>query len=270
MRRLVKQALQRYPQGSGLFRRHIWSRIHFPEAELRLLSSLPSNSFDCVVDVGAALGSYSWILSRKARRVIAYEPGQANGDFLEVATRNGNIRLVRGAVGAEAGELELFTGNDAGAVFTATLSRQNPVAHSAGVARRMVPVFALDSDIVRHIDPKSHVDLIKIDVEGYENAVIAGALETIARHHPIIICEIEVRHNTEYGYVFDTMRDAGYEVHCWRQGQWFVWTGNDISALQDPRDFSLRLQAGKAAQQNSYINNFLFQHPQSRVKIVPS
>lgn len=268
MRHLVKQTLQEHPRADGLFRRHVWSRIHFPEAELRLLSSLPSDSFDCVVDVGAALGSYSWVLSRKARRVIAYEPGQANGDYLQAATHNSNITLVRGAAGVEEGELELFTSTEEGAVFTATLSRQNPVAQSAGVASRMVPVYRLDSDLQRHIDQKANIDLIKIDVEGFENAVIAGALTTINSHHPIIICEIEARHNADHGYVFDTMRAAGYEVFFWRQGQWCGLSTNDISILQNPLDFEMRLKADKGALQNFYINNFVFEHPQSRIKIV--
>ena len=268
MRHLVKKSLQEHPRADGLFRRHIWSRIHFPEAELRLLSSLPTNSFDCVVDVGCALGSYSWVLSRKSRHVIAYEPGQTNGDYLQVATWDSNITLVRGAAGAEEGELELFTSAEDGAVFTATLSRQNPVAQSVGVARRMVPVYSLDADLPRHIDRTTHIDLIKIDVEGFENAVIAGAMGTITSHHPIIICEIEARHNAEHGCVFDTMRGAGYEVFFWRQGQWCELPTNDIGALQDPLDFDMRIKAGKGARQNFYINNFVFEHPESRIKIV--
>ena len=103
---------------------------------------------DHVVDVGAALGGYSWVLSRRARKVVAYEPGIANGDYLELATRHSNIELVRAAVGASAGVLKLYTAGASDADrFTATLSTANPVASMAGRQSRDVPVITLDEDL---------------------------------------------------------------------------------------------------------------------------
>lgn len=46
-----------------------------------------------------------------------------------------------------------------------------------------VPTLALDSLQL------ARVDLIKLDVEGMEMEALAGARETIARHHPILIIE---------------------------------------------------------------------------------
>ena len=37
----------------------------------------------------------------------------------------------------------------------------------------------------------TNVDLIKIDVEGHEYKLIEGAIKTIKKNYPLIICEIE-------------------------------------------------------------------------------
>ena len=268
MRRIVRQSLNRHPRMDGVFRRVIWSRVHFPEVELRVIAALRNGSFDCAVDVGAALGSYAFVLMRKARHVVAYEPGSANGDYLAVATRGTNISLVRAAVGAEPGELDLFTGPRSEDAFTATLSRANPIVQTAGVVGRRVPVISLDDDLARRVSRDARIDLVKIDVEGFENAVIAGAAATIERHKPVIVCEIEARHNAQYSMAFDTLRTAGYRVYFRRRGAWIVLSDNAIERMQRADDFDLRTKVGGSDRDNFYINNFIFQHPASRVSII--
>jgi hypothetical protein len=66
-----KKILSWFPLLDGLFRRFIWSRIHFPEIEMRLLHEIQPGLIDVAVDVGAALGSYSWILNRISKQVYA-------------------------------------------------------------------------------------------------------------------------------------------------------------------------------------------------------
>ncbi len=269
IRALVKSMLAAAPGLEGAFRRHVWSRVHFSEAELRILHDLPAGSIDVAIDVGAALGSYSWVLARKARRVLAYEPGARNGAFLETASANGCVELIRAAVGAEPGELELFTsGGDEASTFTATLSRQNPVAQAADVRINRVPVVSLDADLAERLCAAERVDLLKIDVEGFENAVITGASATIAHYHPLIICEIEARHNPDYAALFAALRTMGYEAHFWASGQWHLLK-NEIARLQDPADLDRRIKGDAAMSGNRYINNFVFQHPAGTLRLVP-
>ena len=44
------------------------------------------------------------------------------------------------------------------------------------------------------------IDLIKIDVEGAEGAVIEGAIETIKRNQPYIILEHGGKSSSAFGY----------------------------------------------------------------------
>lgn len=268
MRTQVRDWLQTQPLLDAGFRRHVWSRIHFPEAELRALNRLRAGSIDCAVDVGAALGGYAWVLSRKARRVLCYEPGQLHGDYLAGAVAHTNIDLVRAAVGREAGELEMFTpGDDTNARHMATLSRDNPVAQTAGTTVRRVPVVALDEDLPARLSGKRRIDVLKVDVEGFENAVFEGATATLARHRPLVIAEIESRHNPRFHEVFQLLEGLGYHSHFWRDGGYLPLQGHDIAPLQRPEDLEARLQPGHSPNHNRYINNFIFQHPDTRIKL---
>lgn len=264
IRAIIRDAVGRNPYLDGLFRRHVWSRVHFPEAELKLLNALPTGCIDVAIDVGAALGSYAWVLGRKARSVISYEPGEVHGNCTAIATRGTNIALVRAAVGKRRGELDMFTqSDDVEGYHTATLSADNPVAQAPGVRVRKVPVVALDEDIPPRIAVGAHVDVIKIDVEGFENEVIAGAAVLIDRYHPIVIAEIEARHNPDYAVAFSQLRAAGYHAHYWQDGRFHMLYNNDIEPLQQVEDLAVRLEG----RHGCYINNFVFQHPDSRIKL---
>ena len=264
IRTALRDAFGANPRFDGLFRRHLWSRIHFPEAELRLLDALPANSLDVAIDVGAALGSYAWVLGRKANHVISYEPGETHGAYMTVAAAGSNVTVVRAAVGEVAGALDMFTeSDDVDGRHTATLSTGNPVARAAGVSIRKVPVVTLDADVPPRITAGAHVDVLKIDVEGFENAVLAGAAALIGQHRPIIIAEIEARHNAEYGAAFAQLRSAGYGVRFWRDGGYHGLDDDRIEPLQRLEDLAMRLEG----RHGGYINNFVFQHPESRIKL---
>jgi hypothetical protein len=59
-----------------------------------------------------------------------------------------------------------------------------------------------------------NVALIKIDVEGYEYDVLAGALSTLKKFEPAIICELvethQQRNHRSAREVFQLLRDLGY------------------------------------------------------------
>jgi FkbM family methyltransferase len=107
---------------------------------------------------------------------------------------------------------------------------------------------------VRTLDTYNFADvsLVKIDVEGHERAVLAGAVQTIARERPALMIEIEQRHQSApLDDVFADLRRLGYDGH------WFTAEG----ALRPLADFQYaRDQAPYAGNVNDprYINNFFF------------
>lgn len=265
---LARDALARLPLLDVNFRRLVWSRRHFPEAEMRFLNSLPPGTLDVAIDVGAALGSYAWILNRKARRVIAFEPGKVHADFLARGLRGTRIELVRAAVGNASGTVPMYTpGSDTDAYHSATLNAANPIVQAPGVKVTQVPQVRLDDHLRQALGARERVDLIKVDVEGYELAVFEGAANTLARHRPLVICEIEARHSMEYLKVFQLLRNLGYTSFVWSDGHFRRFDGDDIAPMQREEDLAYRLSRAYRPGKGNYINNFSFEHPESKIKV---
>jgi methyltransferase, FkbM family len=153
-----------------------------------------------VVDIGANLGQHSLFFSEAiGAEVTAFEPIP---HFAEIAQKNAPKATIHTTgLASEAGERAAMLGsymeNKAGEVV---------MANSGGVfltAGSGIAVAALDSF---NLSP----DLIKMDVEGMEDQVLGGALETIKAHKPVILAE----HRTieELARCFDILRPLGYHI----------------------------------------------------------
>lgn len=268
MRTAIKDFLMGFPYLDGQFRRLVWSRVHFPESELRFLDALPAGSIDIAVDVGAALGSYTWILSRKSKQVYAFEPGARHGAYLANLVPGTNVSLVRLAVGAGAGKVQMYTpGEDDNAYHSATLSTKNPIVQTAGTVTTEVEQISLDDYFAGKLGEDRSIDFLKVDIEGYEFEAFKGALGLIKRHRPLIVSEIEKRHDANCRRTFELLRSQGYDAYYHRNGAYIPFDGTDVSPFQTEEALRYRLGPGYNPSKNAYINNFVFQHPQSRIKV---
>lgn len=154
--------------------------------ELRLaLAHVPANGV--FLDVGAYFGWYALNVARERprARVIAFEPVPSSQALLEenrARNRLPNVRLARAAVGAEAGEAEMELPP------TANGGSARLAAGDGAAERRRVPVTTLDATV--EAQGLVRVDLVKIDVEGAEVEVLRGAAETLRRHRPRLLVEL--------------------------------------------------------------------------------
>jgi len=124
-----------------------------------------------VWDVGANVGLYSLVASRKAKRVIAVEPVAENIKYLErhiALNRIRNIELVVAAVAGECGKASFSVGEN------------RSTGHLAAGTLK-VNVVTLDSLLMKFGAP----DVIKMDVEGAEYLALQGA-ERCLSGYPII------------------------------------------------------------------------------------
>jgi FkbM family methyltransferase len=263
-----KQLLSGVPLLDGLFRRFVWSRIHFPEIEMQFLNGIPTGRIDIAVDVGAALGSYSWILNRVSKQVYAFEPGRSHNEYLNRVVFGTNISVIHSAVGSVSEQVGMYTpGADTHAFHSATLSKNNPVINTKGTHVDLVDQVTLDAYLAHRLELGRSVDILKVDVEGYELEVFKGALDMLSNHHPLIICEIEARHNANYREVFILLRGLGYDCFIFREGKFELFSRDGIEEFQSTEDLNVRLSYNYNVDTNKYINNFVFQHPQSRIKV---
>jgi FkbM family methyltransferase len=152
-----------------------------------------------VVDIGANQGQWSTALLTVAqpRRMELFEPNPEAFQLLaqRLGARPG-VRLHRIALGPEPGELPLqVTGESVFASFLEPLPEiaayygSSAVSVTKKVNVRVEPLDAVLSD-------RQPVDLLKIDVQGFERSVLAGAGQTLARTRAVLIEANFVQHYT--------------------------------------------------------------------------
>jgi len=169
-------------------RRLLWkARIHrwnigYPDAEMRFLPRL-CNSRKTSLDIGAAQGIYVIHLLAYSHDVIAFEPRIDAVAELEQMFTGAPVKVYPIALSDTTEERTMVVcPSDWG---RSTLEKRN---HVAGVPET-VSVRPLDDFEL------SDVGFIKIDVEGHEEAVLSGSIETLQRNRPNILIEIEEAHN---------------------------------------------------------------------------
>ena len=136
---------------------------------------VPKDRRRLAIDIGAHVGLWSMHLIKLFDQVIAFEPLEIHRVIFPHNVDMTNVSLYNCALGKKQGIASMVTyDTDTGHSHICPLNK-------GGL--RDVPVKALDEFNLQN------VDLIKIDVEGYEKAVVEGAYETIMRNKPIIILE---------------------------------------------------------------------------------
>jgi FkbM family methyltransferase len=147
---------------------------------------------DVVYDVGANIGIYTAFLARavgKAGVVVAFEPeGRCFARCLENLALNSlrNVRLFDCALGNQEQEIELV-------VDEAAASGVHHVLGGAdgNVAARLQPARMVPGDFLVARESLPVPNVVKIDVEGFEEEVLLGLSGTLA--HPqcrLVLCEI--------------------------------------------------------------------------------
>ncbi len=166
------------------------------------------------MDIGANIGFTTLNFARRCCQgfVYAYEPDLFSFNRLKQNISLNpfpNVSIIRKGLGEFTSAQEWI--------------RLNP--HHSGmnhIRRATTKVSALDKiDVVRLDDEVASgnlkkVDLIKIDVEGYELNVVLGALDTIRKFKPILFIELIEKNLKQYGKSSESlvklMRGLGYRV----------------------------------------------------------
>jgi FkbM family methyltransferase len=152
--------------------------------ELRLLAEVPRGAL--AIDVGAHIGVMSLLLSKRYTQVVALEPNSFCVNRLQ-RTMPDNVFIIGAAAGDQGGAAELRVPRHSGRAVAALGSLVARADNAADAQTQRVVKLRLD-DVVS--DP---VDFLKIDVEGFEPEVLAGA-QRILSGRPVVLIEAEHRH----------------------------------------------------------------------------
>jgi FkbM family methyltransferase len=166
---------------------------------------------DIAFDVGANIGCHALSLAKlvqPAGSVVAFEPIQW---AFKKLTRNAalnpglhNLRLEKLAVSSHSASSRTITFRASWPTFGC----------KPGIFTDAVEVITIDDYMARSRLP--HLDLVKIDVDGFEHKVIRGAKNTLERWAPALVMELGAYTLTAVGdnlnALLQTIFTAGYLV----------------------------------------------------------
>lgn len=178
-----------------------------------------------VVDVGANIGIYTRLFAQLVGakgRVFAFEPAPANYSHLkDNVAKFANVAAVQSAVGDSSGQIGLFVSDSLNV---------DHHAYDSGEGRRRVnvPIVRLDD----YFEKGQNVDLLKIDVQGYEFSVLNGA-SRVLRESPNVSVIMEFwpyglsKAGVESHALFELIMAMGFSMHS---------TGVRLNPLFNPED----------------------------------
>ncbi len=163
-------------------------------------------------DVGAYFGYYSMLAAERGARVFAFEPVGENFALLETnksLNHFDQIHASRIALSDSAGRVTF-------ALPDATNRGRGHIANAAANdATEQVEIVTLDA--FAKSQKLDRLDALKMDVEGAELKVLAGARDTLTRFHPAMLIELNPPALARFGATGDQLlaviRDLGYAIH---------------------------------------------------------
>jgi FkbM family methyltransferase len=169
-----------------------------------------------VYDIGANCGYFALRAADRARAVYAFEPAS---ETFEILVRNiernrlGHVVPLRlGLADADIeASLYLYSSSGSNSLYRRTIPDDEPVSL---VGEETIRVRPLDTVVAeRKLLPP---DVVKIDAEGSEPKVLAGAVETLRKHKPVLLVEHNSLLAEDAAYTLDDvvelLEPLGYDL----------------------------------------------------------
>jgi FkbM family methyltransferase len=181
-----------------------------------------------MVDVGAAIGDTVLLIKQRAPKSIGrFICVEGDDEFFALLTANcrqfNDVIPVNTLLARERKQIRSLTKHHLGT--------------ASAVGDEMREALPLDS--IKEV-ASAAVDLLKVDVDGFDGDVLAGATQTLRRCRPYVIFEWHPRLITEVGnhvhLAFETLAGCNYSPLLW-----FTNTGQFSHFTEIPTSGSLRL-----------------------------
>lgn len=188
-----------------------WNGVEGWEPETVRTLCLLAPRCSAFLDVGANVGYHALLVAAASPRttVHAFEPvSTVFGRLTRNAEGNAfhNIELHELGLSNVPGQVTIHTPKQTGVLPLQASLLAYPGYE--GIEEQNVDVTTVDPFVAeRHI---SRVDLMKIDVEGAEHLVLAGAESTLERDRPLVVCEV-LPHQPGVALVDEILQRHGYE-----------------------------------------------------------
>ncbi len=192
------------------------------------------------LDVGSNTGYFSNMLSGISKEVFSIEPIKYLSERQEKIFKDRNIRVFNFALGDKKSTKNFYIPihNDPESSF---LKKPRSKVKKIKIIK--------GDNLIKDIK----VDFIKIDVEGFEEKVLFGLKKTIYRYRPLLLIEIEKRHNKNYLNIFKFLNKLNYKI-------FFINNENKMVKIKykNIKKFVDKNQNILNLYKEIYINNFFF------------
>lgn len=167
---------------------HLDGRYEYEELDFLAKSIFPQlKGHRTCLDIGANIGNHSVFFAEHFENVVSFEPHPRTFKLLDCnADLVDNITPVN--VGASDKKTTQTAYYDVMNVAFTSLDRDLPARTGPPLKEVQFKLDRLDD--MPEVKKLEHIDFIKIDVEGHEDACFAGALKTFEKHKPLIGIEI--------------------------------------------------------------------------------
>lgn len=196
------------------------------------------------LDIGANLGYYSLLVASHCpqAKIYSFEPDRNNFHLFTtsiiynqfqnqiesypLAVSNENKTIVISNLGNQANYGARFTGN--------TAQELQAYVHGENPYYEEIAAVCLDDFL-----PDIPIDIVKIDIEGYEPFALQGMLNLLKKNRPIIFAEFAPSNLKFFGQVapqefLEFFTNLGYTINLIdRQGQVIAYQQNIDQLLQD-------------------------------------
>ncbi|BBX38712.1 FkbM family methyltransferase [Mycobacterium simiae] len=221
----------------GLIARNTIFEVTRPYSETgwkrQFVKQLEAHRVDTVIDIGANSGQYASDLRMAAYtgRIVSFEPlSETFSLLLRNASKDPLWECRQCAVGDVDGMISINVAGNAGAsssILPMLKSHQDAFPPANYIGTEQVPIHRLDG-LTPKVLGASSVVFLKIDVQGFEKQVIAGAQSTISDHVVGMQLELSFIPLYEGGMLIREALDLVYSLG-------FTLTGL-LPGFTDPRD----------------------------------
>lgn len=182
------------------------------EPHIKKFSQHLNKMYNCknIIDIGANFGYHTLLFSKECSgNVYAFEPQKQNFELLYYNVNHNNIKNVVlynnacGDVNCDV-KMPIFPNNS---IINMGDITPNYCNHNFDIVKTVV----LDD-----LKFSTNIDMVKIDVQGWEKKVLLGSLNLLKTHKPILIVEFESfqlsKTNTTCKELYDFIRSCDYYI----------------------------------------------------------
>lgn len=194
--------------------------LRLNQSPQRTMLGLKYRNIGSIIDCGANEGQFARVMSEAfpKAQIYCFEPLSTPFNKLTdwAKTQNGRVHCFNIALGEEEGEVEMHANDGhtpSSSLLTTTMHCRELYPQTSAESISKVHLKTLDQALETYLDDMPREILLKLDVQGFEDRVLRGATNSLAKSS---ICVLEVNLDPLYDGQADffelhrLLKDAGY------------------------------------------------------------